>query len=51
VDRLTKQNSTILQTEIKTGGDKDRADNVTEAVRDGQRQIQADIDRYRNRQK
>jgi len=49
VDRFTEQNSTILQTEIETDGDKDR-ETQTETVRDRQRQIQAKIDRYRNRQ-
>jgi len=52
VNRFTEQNSTILQTEIKTNGNKDReTQTVTETVRDRQRQIQAEIDRYRNRQK
>jgi len=42
VDRFTDQNSTILQTEIETNGDKDREmQTVTETVRDRQRQIQA----------
>jgi len=52
VNRFTKQNLTILQTEIETNGDKDRGtQKVTETVRDRQRQIQAEIDRYRNKQK
>jgi len=37
---ITEQNSTILQTEIETDGDKER-----------ETQWQAEIDRYRNRQK
>jgi len=50
VDRFTEQNSIILQTEIETNRGKDReTQTVTETV--GDRQRQAEIDRYRNRQK